>query len=239
MFRKSNSTFPFSASLYNIPGVRFAADDPGNGQQVAGKPDANGSGNPGPSQEELNRQFAERAKRAEEAERKRLLESLGVQSEDDLKAIVQAKKQAEEAAKSELQKLADKTTAAEAKAAKLEAEAAEKIAAMQKRLLDSEIKQLAGRAVEKDGKTLRAAFRVEALDDILLLIDRAEIKDEDGKYTGIDKALEALAKTKPYLLAETQSAQNQPKGTPPPAARKPMAQQAQQGNEPARVIPTL
>ena len=135
-------------------------------------------------------------------------------SEDDLKAIVQAKKDADEKQKTELQKLADRATAADAKAAKLEAETTQKLTDMQKRLLDSEIKQAAGiPATDKDGKVTRAAFRPEAMEAALVLIDRSLIADKDGKYEGIDKALDALAKANGYMLVAT-TAQQPPKGTP-------------------------
>jgi membrane protein involved in colicin uptake len=181
----------------------------------ATKPDAGAPGGTPPTQEELDRQFAERAKHAQEAERKRLLESFGVANDDELKAIVAAKKEADNKAKTELQKQADKAAAAEARAAKLETENAQKMAEMQKRLLDSEIKQLAVRPVtDKDGKVTRAAFRSEALEAALLMIDRSGIADKDGKYEGIEKALDALAKANGYMLVETTSQQAAPKGTP-------------------------
>jgi DNA-directed RNA polymerase beta subunit len=218
--------YPLSKSFYNFPGVFFAPDDPGNGQQTADdkdKTNANGSGNAGPTQEELNRQFAERAKRAEEAERKRLLEALGVQSEDDLKAIVQAKKEADEKAKTEQQKLADEAAKAKAEAAKLKADSDAQLAAMQKRLLDSEIKLLASKPVvnEKDGKVLRAAFRPEALEALLLVVDRGVITDKEGKYEGIDKALETAAKAHAYMLADTSSQTTTTRKGTPGAGGKP------------------
>jgi len=205
--------------LYRIPGVFFDVDDPGNGALTKDKKtDATAAANAGPTQEELDRQFSERAKRAQEAERKRLLESLGVQSEEDLKTIVKAKQDADEKAKTEQQRLADEATKAKADAAKLKADSDAQIASMQKRLLDSEIKLIASKPVvnEKDGKVIRAAFRPEALEALLLVVDRSGIKDSEGKYEGIDKALETAAKAHGYMLADTspQNSTNQRKGTP-------------------------
>ena len=177
-------------------------------------PDAGGNGGKQYTQEELDRMFAERATRAQEAEKKRILETLGVKDEDELKVIIEARKKADEEAKTELEKLADQARTASEKAEKLEAESAVKLAEMQKRLMDSEIKIAASRAIaDKDGKVTRAAFRAEALDDILLLADRSLITETDGKYEGVEKALETLAKTKPYLLAEA-TPQTTSKGTP-------------------------
>lgn len=207
-------------------------EQPAEGQPNAGT--TNG-GQSVPSQEDLNRQFAERAKRAEESERKRLLELFGVQSEDDLKAIAKARSEETERSKSELQKVSDKLTAAEARAKKLEEDASSQIAQMQKRIMDSEIKQYAGRVIsDKDGKVTRSAFRVEALDDILLLVDRSLIVDKDGVYEGIEKALDALAKSKPYLLADgSQQTQKPAKGTPQGAGKQPAGQPNQQPARPS------
>lgn len=185
------------------------------------------------TQEQVNAIVTERVKRAEEAALKKHYEALGVKDAEELKALVTAKKEADDKAKTELEKAAEKATTAEAKLKQLEAEHASQLAAMQKRILDSDIKSLAGRSItDKDGKVTRAAFRVEALEDILLLIDRAGIEDKDGKFEGIDKALEALAKSKPYLLADGQTV-TQPKGTPRPGEKKPAPQQQQAPAAPA------
>lgn len=81
---------------------------------------------------------------------------------------------------------------------------------------------------DREGKAVRPAFRNQAMDEVLLLVDRAEITDEDGKFSGIEKALGTLAKAKPYLLAEEPAPK---KGTPVAGAPRP--QQAA-GNEPPR-----
>jgi hypothetical protein len=186
---------------------------------AGGNPHQTQGANSGFSQDELDRRFSERAQRAQEAERKRLLENLGVKDEDELKSIVQAKRDSEERAKSELQKLADQALKAEERAKRIEAEAERKIAEMNKRLLDGEIKRLASQPVkDKDGKILRPAFRQDALDDLLILLDRAGISDDEGKYSGIDKALAEFAKTRPHFLDGKQA---EPKGTPLPEKKSP------------------
>lgn len=187
-----------------------------------------GGNQSGIPQEELDRQFAERAKRAAEAERKKIMEALGVKDDAELKAIVEAKRKDDEARKSEIEKLADQAKKAEEKAGRLETESAQKLAAMSARLLDNEIKMTASKPVlDKDGKVLRPAFRAEALDDIPVLLNRSKIEDKDGKFEGVEAALAELAKTKPYLLAESTQNGIAPKGTPQPQARRaqPQAQQ--------------
>lgn len=57
------------------------------------------------SQEKLNSLINEKFKKGAEKSKAELLSSLGVESEDELKSIIEARKQAEEANKTELQKL--------------------------------------------------------------------------------------------------------------------------------------
>jgi hypothetical protein len=210
----------YARSLVGLPSRWFDGDPAADAAQTQNenKPNAGGSG--GHTQEDLDREFANRAKRAAEAERKKMLESLGVKDEDELKTLVDTQRKADEARKTELEKLADRAAKAEEKATKLESENTQKLAEMAKRLLDSEIKMEAARAVlDKEGKVLRPAFRAEALDDILLLVDRSKITDKDGKYEGVAKALEDLAKAKAYLLSDGQPGQ-QVKGTSRPSEKK-------------------
>jgi hypothetical protein len=170
------------------------------------------------AQEELNKQFAERAARAAEAERKSLLETLGVKDPEEAAALIKAAKEADDKNKSETEKLQARATAAEAAQEKAEAEAKLKLEAANKKLLDSEIKIGASAPVMDKDKVVRPAFRKDALDDVLLLIDRTKIEEKDGAYTNVDKALNDLAKAKHWLLEDKQ--QN-PRGTPPePRPRK-------------------
>jgi hypothetical protein len=189
-------------------------------------------------QAELNRQFAERAKRGEETATKKLWEAIGVSTQDEWDSFVKAKKETEDANKSALEKAADEATRAKARADKLEADSKTLLEAAQRRITDGEIKLIATQPVtDKDGKVTRAAFRADALDLVLLAVDRKEIKDEDGKVVGIEKALEALAKEKPFLLANQQNqsqTQSAAKGTPPPAKSAPQNQN--QTAPPTRVV---
>jgi predicted RNase H-like nuclease (RuvC/YqgF family) len=64
-----------------------------------------------------------------------------------------------------------------------------------------------------DTAILLAASKADVVDTdaVKALIDRSDIAVMDGKVVGVDKALKALFKDKPYLLAESEE-------TPPPAA---------------------
>lgn len=172
-----------------------------------------------PNQEDLNKKFADRAKRAEEANTKKILESLGVKDLDEAKALTEAARKATEAQKTDLEKAETARLEAETKAQKAEEAAQAKLDAANKRVLDSEIKiNAAAPVMDKDGKkVVRPAFRKEALDDVLLLIGREAITEEDGKYSNIDKALSDLAKAKPWLLDESAPVS---KGSPSESGRQ-------------------
>lgn len=197
-------------------------DDDAGGAGGAGAANQNDEKN---KQAELDRQFAERAKRAEEAATKKALETLGVTSLDDAKALIEAQRKADADRKTETEKLADEAQKAKAAAEKIKADADAQIAEMRTRILNSEIKILASKPVaDKDGKVVRAAFRAEALDDLLLLIDRTGITETEGKFTGIDKALAELAKNKPWMLAIENSEQGKRKIGSPSAGGKRFAE---------------
>ena len=153
-------------------------------------------------QDELNKQFADRAAQAASAERKKILESLGVKDIDEALALTKAAKDADEKNKTEAEKLVAKAQEADAARIKAEAESKEKLDAANKRLMDSEIKINASAPVMEKDKVVRPAFRKEALDDVLLLVNRELITEENGTYKGVEKALSELAKAKPYLLQE-------------------------------------
>ena len=194
----------------------FDADDKGGG--AAGDDDAKAKAQAdadtaAKQQEEQNKQFAERAKRAEEATKKKLFEELGVKDEAEYQAFLKNKKEAEDKQKTETQRLADEAKAAKDRADKLEAESKTERETLLKRVQDTEIKVSALAAVtDKDGKVIRPAFRADAIEEVLLLIQRGAITEKDGKYEGIEKALADLAKAKPHWLVTT--VKEKPKGTP-------------------------
>lgn len=171
-------------------------------------------------QDDLDRKFAERAERATKAERKKFLDALGLQNEKEFEDYLKAKKEADDKNKSEAQRLADDAKKAKEEVDHVTSESNEKIAAMQKRVEDTEIKVAAIAEVkDKTGKVVRPAFRAEAIDDVLMVIDRSKIEEKDGKLTGIAEALAELAKTKPYYLVEQTTSQT--KGSP--ASRRSVA----------------
>lgn len=145
-----------------------------------------------------------------------MLEVLGVKDADEAAALLKIAREADEKTKTEAEKMTAKLQASEDARIKAETEAKEKTEAANKRLLDSEIKINAATALIEKDKIVRPAFKREALDDVLLLIDRKLIEEKDGAFKGVDKALEALAKAKPWLLEEKQQA---PRGTPPQGPR--------------------
>ena len=177
-------------------------------------PEGDDGGDKAAKQKELDKQFADRAKRAAETERKAIWDALGIKSQDDWDAYLKNKQEAEDKQKSETQKLADKAAKAEADLAKLKSDKEQEISEMRKRVQDTEIKVLASQPeTDKDGKLKRPSFRKDELETVLLLVKRDEIKEEDGKYVGIEKALADLAKEHPALLADDKTPETS-KGNP-------------------------
>ncbi len=192
----------------------FWLDEPGAGGTSSEQtPNAGANGGKTFTQDEVNAIVGRTRTEGREVGERALLEKLGVKSADDLTSIIQAARQAEEANKTELQRAQDAKAASDAALAEERQQREEERNAFTKRLLDGEIRIAASTAVmDKDGKkVIRPAFRKEALEDVTLLIDRKQITEKDGKFEGLDKALEELAKAKPYLLEEQETA---PKGTP-------------------------
>lgn len=214
----------FFTLFWNRPGLFLDVDEKAGGTAPDADVKAKQAEDEKAKQDALNQQFAERAQRAADAERKKLLESLGVSSAEEATALLKIAREADEKTKTEAEKLQAQLTAAEQARVKAETAAQEKEAAATKRLMDSEIKINASVALTEKGKLLRPAFRRDALDDVLLLIDRNLIKEEEGVFKNIDKALEALAKAKPYLLEEKQPITH---GTPRDGITKRQTEDAQ------------
>lgn len=162
-------------------------------------------------QKELDKQFAERAKRGADSKEKEIFEALGVKSVDDAAALLKIAREMEDKTKTETERLQAQVKTEQEARKTAEDEAKTRIEAANKKLMDSEIKINASTALIVSGKIQRPAFKREALDDVLLLIDRSQITETEGVFKGVDKALEALAKAKPWLLEEPQRTQ---RGTP-------------------------
>lgn len=196
---------------YFWPQFYFDGDgDGGGGSGGTGSTGSNTGGDNGGTggeqtrtfkQSELDAMFADRAKQAGQSAVAGILKDLGVEKIDDIKGILKAAKDAEAAKLSELEKA--QKEAADLKAAK------EKV--------DAEKADILAKAAEK---LLKAAVLAEASKqgfndptDAWNFLDRSAIKaKDDDSYEGLDKAIEAVAKAKPYLVKAQQ--QSQGKGTP-------------------------
>jgi hypothetical protein len=196
--------------LYRKPFVFFSPDpDAGGGsggKTGEGDDGKKGSGEGGGdgdkksyTQAELDVMFGERAKQAKSSTTADILKALGVEKIEDAKAILDAKRQADEDQKTELEKAKEavkaaneKTAATLAEAEKIKAEAAEK-------LMKAEVEKVA----------VGAGFRPEASGDVWLVVDKTKITvDDSGNYKGIKEAVDLVAKEKPFWLLD-------PKGSPP------------------------
>lgn len=192
------------------PRVFFDANSGGGGGGTNGDP--NGSGQTGQledlfkvlekyPQEAKDKVFGARATQARNSALTDLFKELGVENADALKTVIKSAKEADDAQKSELQKAQDKASAADKALADQKTAHDTALAGLEKRIQDTEIKIAAMREVkDKDGKVARPRVREDALDAVLLLIDRKAIVEKDGTYTGIEEALDVLAKAKPFVF---------------------------------------
>ncbi len=180
-------------------------------------------------QDAKDKVFGARASQARNSALTDLFKELGVDNADALKSVIKAAKDADDAQKSELQKSIDKANAAEKALADQKTTHDTAIAELEKRILNTEIKIAAGTEVkDKDGKVLRPRARADALDALLLIIDRTGVSQKDGAYTGIEEALDALAKSKTFMF-ETEpelTAQGTPDGKGPRKPKLPNKQNA-------------
>lgn len=178
-------------------------DDKQNSSQDANKGKGEGDKDTKPmTQAQLDAIASEARKSARSKAVTETLEALGVKDIDEAKKLL---KEADDLKKSQLseqekQALALKTAQDEAATARLEKEAALKLAS--DRALKSEI------LIVAQGLN----FRPEAIQDVYLVVDRTKITEKDGAFTGIKEAVEAVAKAKPFWLGQ----QKNQGGTPLP-----------------------
>lgn len=193
------------------PVLYFDANpDTGGGSSNDGKSGNSGDGKGGNegektvqlTQSALDAMFSDRAKRGAEAAVKSLLEKLGLENEDALTAVVGKAKQVEDSQKTELQKLQDEMTKAQEKAKKAEEE--------KKAILEQATERLMKASVLAEATS--QTFRPDAVNDVWLFVDRKAITEKDGEFTGVKEAVQAIAKAKPWMLAE----KSKTPGTPPP-----------------------
>jgi hypothetical protein len=137
-----------------------------------------------PEQQELfNRKFAQ-AKRAEQASaRQALLAELGVSDPEEVKRILAEKKEREEGEKSEVEKLA-------ARLAETEKKRDAALAQAQRAILLSNIQAHATTLNFHDPKD--AALHLD--------LSTFQVDLESAAVEGVEDALKALAKSKPYLV---------------------------------------
>jgi hypothetical protein len=140
------------------------------------------------SQADLDRIVGDRAKRAGEAAIAKLLQDLGVEKPEELKARIEAQRKAEDEKKSELEKLQDAQRKAEEKAAQSEKERDEARTERDGILIRHAIEL---KAVELGFANARDAYELLLSDESLAEVEISEA----GKVSGFEKALEELAKS--------------------------------------------
>lgn len=166
------------------------------------------------TQAELDAMFADRAKRAGEAATAEMLGKLGVKSLEEAQAVFKKVQEAEEATKTELQKLQDAVAKANEKVDQANADKAKALEQATERLMKAEVL----------AQAQAQGFRPEALTDVWLVVDRSKIAEKDGNFTGVKEAVEAVAKSKPFWLA---GGGPTGRGTPKPPGNLPPANQQQ------------
>lgn len=163
------------------------------------------------TQEQMDAIIKERLGRAEKSTTTKLLESLGAESADGIKAQLE-----------ELQKLKDAAMSDEEKT-KAELEA------MRQQLAEAnEATKQANEAAQQ--QLVKSAILLKATDfhdadDAVAFIDMSKISVEDGKVTGVEEALKAVAESKPHLL----KSQEKPRGSYVRTPVKPIAPESNNG----------
>lgn len=139
-------------------------------------------GGSGTTQPDIDRIISDRLNR----DRTTRAKEAGFDSHDDLVNAAKAGKQAEEAAKSELQKATDRATSAESRAAELE-----------KTLRDRDMREAVMAAA-------RAANAIDAdAVTMLAIADGGIAVDDDGAISGVEDTVRKILAGKPHLVAGT------------------------------------
>jgi len=223
--------------LFGLPfinSVCFDADDGGAGAGGSGGEDQKVEEKKTFSQDELNRLFAKEKKDARSAERAEILKALGADDIEKVKEILEAQRQAEEAKKTEIEKANERDRQAQEEIARLKAEQEKTLAQANEQLLKMEVMREVVSYKDANGKP----FRSEAVNDVILVLDRSGVeKQEDGTFKGIKEAVDKVAKDRPHWLLEDQSTILL-RGTPRPNSKKQEGQtnSNQANNPPSRPL---
>lgn len=141
------------------------------------------------TQTELDNIIADRLKRASTSERSKLLESLGVESVEKLKSVLEGAEKARQAELSEIEKAKERETTLQAQIEQLKAEQTKAQAALVRTQVDS---------------ALTAALGSDCVDVSLALkaVGDTDFVKVDGTIdtVGIQKTVEELKSSKPYLF---------------------------------------
>ena len=197
----------------------------------------------GLTQEQVDAIVNKRLVQKEKSVMDNVLKELGVKDLAEAKTLTETQRKAQADQQTQAEKAAIDLKTAQDQLATAQKETAEKLEAMQKRVLDSELKIEASKLVmvkvKKDGKEVevvsRLPFKPEALDDVALLVDRSKIKEVEGKYEGVAEALDALAKAKPWLMTDAVQSVQLGKGSPRPVTGSEKPSGATKGVKPTRV----
>lgn len=204
------------------PGI---ASDPTPPTPVVSNGDGTGEEKRTFTQAELNALFGERGRQAKQAAISELLKELGVEKPEDIKAALKKAKDAEAAQMTELEKAQAEKADALKKAEEAEQARTTTEAKALERLMKAEVKIAAA----------QMGFNDPA--DAWLYIDRTAIKvTDDDTFEGIDKALEAVVKSKPYLVKADNKGSN---GGTPTRKPRPNAQPESAPAPPVKRIITL
>lgn len=162
-------------------------------------------------QSELDHLFAERARQAQGKAVTDLLKDLGVEKADDLKAFIQKAKDAENASKTELQKLQDQLAAKDKEISTAKTERDTALATATDRLMKAAV---IGEATKTFDETELVSVWMALKADAALLA-KIKVKEDGENFDGIADALKEIAKAHPRWI-KTQNTGGI--GTPRPGA---------------------
>jgi hypothetical protein len=181
------------------------------------------------TQDELDRQFAERAKRGGQVALNELYKELGVKDGDELKTLYVEGKKLKESQLSDLDK------------AKADKEAADKALLDEKTAREETVKKFTERLLKSEVRTAAkaAGFLDASLDDVWLLVSTKEYRDkiseENDAFVGVDNVIEDLKKARPHWLGTDKPEKPKGPGSPRSQGGKGDGQDKQQRKGPFKV----